>query len=174
MFRIKRTLRVISYLYIEQHHYYAGWRYCILLPCELLTGSDLVLLGLQSPEAALAVHRDAELADVGEQLHDLRVSGAEGDHWSLCCQRGGNVVKTLITVNRRDSQRERERETGLSKSQLPHSSHAQQAGSSVTGVRRHLIGQALSTLVPYWPGESVTVRRHESMTPWSDRLKVNF
>lgn len=81
----------------------------MLLPCELLTGSDLVLLGLQSPEAALAVHRDAELADVGEQLHDLRVSGAEGDHWSLCCQRGGNVVKTLITVNRRDSQRERER-----------------------------------------------------------------
>ena len=43
-----------------------------------MTGSDLVLLGLQSPEAALAVHRDAELADVGEQLHDLRVSGAEG------------------------------------------------------------------------------------------------
>ena len=107
----------------------------MLLPCELLTGSDLVLLGLQSPEAALAVHRDAELADVGEQLHDLRVSGAEGDHWSLCCQRGGNVVKTLIAVNRRDSQRERE--TGLSKSQLPHSSHAQQAGSSVSQETPH-------------------------------------
>ena len=81
------------------------------------------------------MHRDAELADVGEQLHDLRVSGAEGDHWSLCCQRGGNVVKTLIAVNRRDSQRERE--TGLSKSQLPHSSHAQQAGSSVSQETPH-------------------------------------
>ena len=40
--------------------------------------------------------------------------------------------------------------------------------------RRHLIGQALLTLVLYWPRESVTVRRHESMTLWSDRLKVNF
>lgn len=86
---------------------------------------------------------------------------------------GGSLV-TVLSARRKccedthhseqARQSERERETGLSKSQLPHSSHAQQAGSSVTGVRRHLIGQALSTLVPYWPGESVTVRRHESMT----------
>ena len=33
--------------------------------------------------------------------------------------------------------RERERETGLSKSQLPHSSHAQQAGSSVSQETPH-------------------------------------
>ena len=43
-----------------------------------MTGSYLVLLGLQSPEAALAVHRDAELANVREELHDLGVSGARG------------------------------------------------------------------------------------------------
>ena len=133
----------------------------MLLPCELLTGSDLILLGLQSPEAGLAVHRDAELADVGEQLHDLRVSGAEGDHWSLCCQRGGNVVKTLITVNRRDSQREREKPVCRSHSSLTHPMPSRPAPVCH---RRLLIGQALSTLVPYWPGESVTVRRHESMT----------
>lgn len=54
---------------------------------RVMTGTDLVLLGLQPPQAALAVDRDAELADVGEQLHGHGVSGAEGDHWSPCCHR---------------------------------------------------------------------------------------
>ena len=32
--------------------------------------TDLIFLEPQPPEAALAVHRHAELADVGEELHD--------------------------------------------------------------------------------------------------------
>ena len=50
---------------------------------RVMTGTDLILLGLQPPQAALAVDRDAELADVGEQLHGH--PGAGGDHWSPCC-----------------------------------------------------------------------------------------
>ena len=63
---------------------------------RVMTGTDLVLLGLQPPEAALAVDRDAELADVGEQLHGQQ-GGSLVTVLSLCCQWGGNVVKTLIT-----------------------------------------------------------------------------
>ena len=54
---------------------------------------------------------------------------------------GGSLV-TVLSARRKccedthhseqARQSERERETGLSKSQLPHSSHAQQAGSSVS------------------------------------------
>ena len=72
---------------------------------------DLVLPGLQPPEAALAVHRDAELADVREELHDLGVSGARE-------VTGHCVVSEEEMLWRHSSQwtgetvRERERETG--------------------------------------------------------------
>ena len=65
---------------------------------RVMAGTDLILLGLQPPEAALAVDRDAELADVGEQLHGHQGRGGSlVTVLSVCCQWGGNVVKTLIT-----------------------------------------------------------------------------
>ena len=84
---------------------------------------------------------------------------------SLCCQPGGNVVKTLITVNRRDSQRERERNRSVEVT-APHSSHAQQAGSSVS---HESPDTSLVSFVNSGPSLARS-KRHESMFYDSDRL----
>ena len=118
--------------------YYAGWRYCHPVAMWADVRSDLVTPGLQPLEAALALHRDAELANVREELHDLGVSGARGVTDGHC------VVSEEEMLWRHSSQwtgetvREREKPVCRSHSSVPHSSHAQQAGSSVSQEARDI------------------------------------
>ena len=88
--------------------YYAGWRYCHPVAMWADVRPDLVTPGLQPLEAALAVQRDAELADVREELHDLGVSGARSLVTVLsarrkCCE------DTHHSEQARQSERERNR-----------------------------------------------------------------